>query len=249
MNELLPSPGHRESKGRAGFQTERHEGIEEQLRALCKFRATTKSWDRLAILLWADEWPVPTERYRRAVLAQLPDMPDPNTLWDRQPGTLGDRDPRTLTEDDLDQFDKAAASLAPKYRRLLKRSDRPMAADVTSAVLAMGLGVAETTSREVAGALDRAAPGGPLADPALGPHDPVAELERFRIAVSLWETRRLVKQASAEDLEASRPRVRALLHTGVALPVVAVLLATMAPALGIDALLDALSAGGAIDAT
>ena len=112
MDELLPSPGHRESKGQAGFRTERHDGIEEQLRALCDFRATTKSWNRLAILLWAHEWRVPTERYRRAVLAELPEIPDPNTLWDKRPKTLGERDPRTFTDDELDNFDQAAASLA-----------------------------------------------------------------------------------------------------------------------------------------
>ena len=248
MDELLPSPGHRESRGRAGFRTERHEGIEEQLRALCEFRATTKSWDRLAILLWVDEWPVLTERYRRAVLAELPEMPDPNTLADRRPQTLGERDPRTLTDEELDKFDQAAKSLAPRYRRLLRRRDASLAEDVTSAVFAMGLGIAESTSHEVADALHHAADIGPLLDPALSGHNAVEELERFRTAVSIPKVRALIQLASAEELEVSRPRVRVLLGLG-ALPIVAVMLATVAPALGIDALLDALSAGVAIDAS
>lgn len=249
MDDLLPSPGHRVSRGQAGFRTERHEGMEEQLIALCQFRAVTKSWDRLAILLWADEWRLPTERYRRAVMAQLPEIPDPNTLDDPHSKTLGDRDPTTLTEDELDEFDRAAATVAPKYRRLLRRSDRSLTADVTSAVLAMGVGVAETTSRQVADALDRAVPMAAVVDPAVGLHDPLAELERFRTGFSVWKIRGLIEQARAQDLEASRPRVRALLHVGVAPPVIAVMLATVASALGIDALLDALSAGVATDAT
>lgn len=249
MDELLPSPGHRVSKGRAGFRTERHEGIEEQLLALCEFRATTNSWDRLTILLWAYEWRVPTERYRRAVLAELPEIPDPNALLDRQPKTLGERDPMTLSEDELDKFDRAAVSLAPRYRRLLRRRDESLANDVTSAVFAMAIGAAERTSHMVADALHHAAHIGPLSDPTLSGHDPVAELELFRSAVSMPKLRALIEQASAEELEASRPRVRGLLRSGVAPPIVAVMLATVAPELGIDALLDALSAENAIDAS
>jgi hypothetical protein len=75
------------------------------------------------------------------------------------------------------------------------------------------------------------------------------ELERFRTAFSISKVRGLIEQASAEELEASRPRVRGLLRVGVAPPIVAVLLATVAAALGIDAALDVLSAAVATGAT
>ena len=242
MDELLPSPGRRQSKGRAGFRTERREGIEEQLLALSEFRATTKSWDRLAILLWAHGWHIPTERYRRAILRELPELPDPNTLGDRRPKVLGKRDPQTLTEDELDTFDQAAASLAPRYRPLLASEDRSSVADVTAAVLAMAVGSAEATSAEVADALHRAAPVELAPDPVSAGHGAVDELERFRTAFSMSKVREQVENATAADLEASRTRVRALLRVGVAPPIVAVMLATVASALGIDDVLDWLSA-------
>ena len=235
MDELLPSTGRRVSMGRKGFRTERNEGVAEQLLALCEFRTMTKSWDRLAILLWAGGWPVPVERYRRAVLAELPQTPDPQTLTDRKPKAT-DRDPETFTDDELDKLDQTAAELAPRYRRLLRRSDRHQTADVTSAVLAMGLGVASTTSAEVAGALDRATAAGPH-DAAS--YDPAAEVERFRGIVSIPRVRRLIEQASAAELETARSRVRALLHAGLApMPGAAVVLAMLAESLGIDGALD-----------
>ena len=239
MDELLPSPGRRVSLGRAGTRTERDEGVEGQLLALCQFRRLTKSWDRLAILLWAEGWRVPTERYRRAVLAELPQMPDPTSLWDEHPSALQGRDPESLTEEELDELDRAAATAAPKYRRLLKRQDRSLAADVTSAVLGMALGTTELTSREVADALDRAAVTDLVPSPVGAEHDAVAELERLTQAFSIEKVRRMLEGATIDELEASRMHVRVLLK---AVPprfaIVAVILATLSPDLGLSSALD-----------
>ena len=213
MDELLPSPGRRVSLGRAGTRTERDESVEGQLLAVCEFRGLTKSWDRLATLLWANGWRVPTERYRRAVLAELPRIPDPNSLSDEHPRTLQGRDPKSLSEEELDELDRAAGTVAPTYRHLLNRQDRWLAADATSAVFAMALGTTESTSREVADALDRAAVADLVPSPVGSEHDAVAELERLRQAFSIEKVRRMLEQATVDELEASRMRVRVLLQT------------------------------------
>jgi hypothetical protein len=40
----------------------RASGVEGKLLALCDFSSETKSWNRLAILLWVDSWPIAIER-------------------------------------------------------------------------------------------------------------------------------------------------------------------------------------------
>lgn len=241
MDGLLPSPGRRVSLGRRGFQTEPNDDAERQLLALCEYRTLTKSWDRLAILLWAYAWNVSTERYRRAAFAELPQLPDPNTLWDPQPKPL-ERDPASLSDEELDKYDQAAASRAQTYRAFLQPADRRSAADVTSAVFSMALGTAEATTPAVAEALDRAAVAVVTTGSPEVPHDIVAELDLFRKSFSIEKIRERLEQATSDELEASRGLVRvlsALVPSDA--PIVAVMLAMLAEDLGLDWLGDAAS--------
>jgi hypothetical protein len=103
MDGLIPSTATQISVGRAGFVTAKDARAEEQLLAVCRLREKTKSWDRLAVLLWLDDWAIEPERVRRAILSWLPPAPP----WQR------------LDDTDLDRLDAIARRRGPPLARRL----------------------------------------------------------------------------------------------------------------------------------
>ena len=200
MDGLLPATAEQRSLGRHGFETVRRPGVEDQLLALCRFRAQTKSWDRLAILLWLDGWQIKTDRLRRAILKEIG---DPTGL------------PLDLASDEgLDKLDEYAQRRGPAFSRRvgLGRVGPAAAANGTMAALEIAFGVAEWDEEaaqaieHIAG-LDRArtdAIGD--AEPWLdGPARPSVDLSGFA-----FRAPDLVRGAPQAELEAARPRARAI---------------------------------------
>jgi hypothetical protein len=199
MDGLLPATAEQHSIGRHGFETVRRPGVEDQLLALCRLRAQTKSWDRLATLLWFDRWPIAADRLRRAVLA---DLPDPATLRLNPTSDGG-----------LDRLDEYARKLGPRFARRsgLGRVGPAAAANGYMAGLAAFVGGPPLDEEgaqavESLAGLSRAREdtfegAAPWLD---GPAHPGVELPD---AAGLRE---LVGRASEADLEAARPRARFL---------------------------------------
>jgi hypothetical protein len=199
MDGLLPPTAEQHSVGRRGFESHRLPGAEDQLLALCRLRQSTKSWDRLAILLWLDGREIATDRLRYAVLGELPD-----------PAKLK-LNPRT--EKGLDRLDEYARKLGPAFARRagLGRVGPEAAANGYLAALTAVLGGA-SLEEEAAGAIeplaglprariDTIGDNGPWLN---GPAEPEIELPMVA------KLRGLVSRASEAELEAARPRARFL---------------------------------------
>ncbi len=61
------------------------EGVVPQLLALCRWRHYTKRHDPLAVLLWFEGWPIPTDRVRQALRAWAPKtVPEVSTVAERE---------------------------------------------------------------------------------------------------------------------------------------------------------------------
>lgn len=207
MDGLLPAIADQHSLGRHGFETVRRPGVADQLIALCRLRARTKSWDRLAVLLWLDRWPITADRLRRAVLA---DLLDPATLR-LNPGT----------DAGLDRLDEYSRKLGPRFARRsgLGRVGSRAAASGYLAGLAAFLG-GPPLDEEGAQAVEKLAGlsrarkdtfegAAPWLD---GPAHPGVELP------DAAELRELAGEASEAELEAARPRARFL---AIDLPLIA----------------------------
>ncbi len=200
VNRLLPRTAEQRSIGRHGFETIRRSGVEDQLLALCRLREQTKSWDRLAILLWLDGWPITTDRLRRALLDELPD-----------PARLG-VSPRT--EKGLDRLDKYARRFGPAFARRagLGRVGPATAANAAMAGIVAALGgepydeegavSIERTAGLTRGRTDTLGDAGPWLS---GPAAPTVDLTDFA-----REIRRLVQNATESELARARPRGRML---------------------------------------
>ena len=198
---LLPSTAEQRSVGRHGFETVRLPGAENQLLALCRLRAQTKSWDRLAILLWLDNWQVSTDRLRRAMLEELG---DPRELELNPASDAG-----------LDQLDEYAKRRGPAFARRagLGHVGPTAAADGVMAALSVTFGGAPW-DEEAAQAIERLAglsrartdavgDAGPWLD---GPAAPPIDLSGFA-----FKAPELVRRATQAELDAARPRARALI--------------------------------------
>lgn len=199
MDGLLPPTADQHSVGRHGFESVRRPGVEDQLLALCRLRAQTKSWDRLAILLWLDRWEITTDRIRRAVLCELP---DPAMLKLNPAGERG-----------LDRLDRYAQKLGPAFARRagLGHVGPEAAASGYFDALVAALG-GEPLEEETAQAVEPLAglsrartdtldESGPWLD---GSADPGIELP------DAARLRKLVSRASEAELEAAQRRARFL---------------------------------------
>jgi hypothetical protein len=199
MDGLLPPTAQQRSVGRHGFETVRRPGVEEQLLALCRLRGKTKSWDRLAILLWLERLEITTDRLRRAVLCELPD-----------PAMLK-LDP--TSESGLDRLDRYALKLGPAFARRA----------------GLGHVGPDAAAGGYFDALVAALGGEPLDEQAAQAVEPLAGLSRARTdtlgASGPWldgstdpgvllpdaaRLRALVSRASETQLEAARGRARFL---------------------------------------
>jgi hypothetical protein len=204
MDGLLPPTGEQVSVGRRGFATVRASRVEEQLLALCDFRSETKSWNRLAILLWVGGWPITIERLKAAVLAEMPgriDVPRDNDKV-------------------FDQVDELARRRGPGLVRQLSlgRIGPRVAAEATYLALLQGLGrlgeldeTGELAVRRAAG-LTRSS-SSDADDPAPGPAGPASR--SFGEFLGLFPVARLhavVEGASGALFLAARPRSRLLLR-------------------------------------
>jgi hypothetical protein len=166
--------------------------------ALCRLREKTKSWDRLAILLWLDGWQVAFDRLRRAVLSDLPD-----------PAKLG---VDATTDEGLDKLDEFARKRGPAFARRagLGRVGPAAAQNAILAALAAGLGGAPF-DEEAATSIERVAGLARARTDALGDTGPwltgsAAPVDLTGIAV---RSRELAQHATRADFEAARPRARA----------------------------------------
>jgi hypothetical protein len=197
---LLPPTAEQRSVGRHGFETVRLPGAENQLLALCRLRAQTKSWDRLAILLWLDSWQISSDRLRRAMLEELGDP--------RELGLDPSRDA------DLDKLDEYAQRRGPAFARRagLGHVGPTAAADGVMAALSVTFGGAPW-DEEAAQAMERLAglsrartdaigDAGPWLD---GPAAPPIDLSGFA-----FKAPELIRRATQAELDAARPRARAL---------------------------------------
>jgi len=200
MDRLLPSTGEQLSAGRHGFVTARQPRVTEQLLALCRWRRQTKSWHKLAVVLWAEGWPIDVERVRTAVLAWFPATPLP-------------ADP---TDEQLDDWSRLAARLAPKLGALLGLGRvGPAAADgLYQGILIMAGQGAESLDEEGAAAIESAAGMRPRARiDRLSDQGPwltgsaLDGLSAMRGRFTRDRLRSLVQLATAAELEAVRPRV------------------------------------------
>jgi hypothetical protein len=191
VDGLLPPTAHQRSRGRHGFVSEPREGVVEQLLALCQHRAQTKSRDRLAMLLWFDGWPIPTGRIRCAVLRAWPD-----------PARLASD---LSTERGLDILDRFAREFGPPLLREtgLLRLRRDAAANATYDAVGLAMG-AFGIDDEAAAQLQKIL----AIDPAITEARP--DPRSPDVYGMLVRCRRLVEQASADDLETARPRARRL---------------------------------------
>jgi hypothetical protein len=200
MNGLLPPTAEQRSVGRHGFETVRRPGLEDQLLALCRLRAQTKSWNRLAILLWLDGWQIATDRLRRALQDELPD-----------PARLG-LNPRT--EKGLDRLDEYARRFGPAFARRagLGRVGPTIAANAAMAGIVAALGgepydeedavSIERVTGLTRGRTDTVGDAGPWLS---GPAAPTVDLTDFARRI-----RRLVQNTTESELSAARPRARML---------------------------------------
>lgn len=208
VDGLLPHTAEQRSVGRHGFETVRHTGVEDQLIALCGMRQATKSWNRLAILLWLDRWEISSDRLRRAVIKELGD-PAKSGLDGR-------------SDEGLDKLDEYARRRGPAFARRagLGHVGPAAAADGVMAALAVTFG-GTPFDEEAAQAIERVA-GLPRARsdaigdaaPWLdGPAAPPIDLSGFALAAP-----ELVREATQAELEAARPRARVMV---VDMPLVA----------------------------
>lgn len=191
VDGLLPPTADQRSHGRHGFVSERREAVAEQLLALCRHRTQTKSRDRLAMLLWLDGWPIPTDRLRRAVLRRWPDPA-------RVPIDL-------RTERGLDVLDRFARNFGPAILRdaglVGLRSDDAANATYDAVGVAVGaFGIDDEAAAQLQKIL--------AIDPALTQTRP--DPRSPDVSGLLVRCRRLVQEASADDLETARPRARRL---------------------------------------
>jgi hypothetical protein len=204
IDGLLPPTGEQVSAGRRGFATVRASGVEEQLLALCDLRKETKSWNRLAILLWVDSWPITIKRLRAAVLAEMPRQIDVSRPSDKV----------------FDQVDKLARRRGPGLARQLSlgRIGPGVAAEATYLALLQALGtlgeldeIGERTVRRAAGLsrIESSHAADPVREPA-GPASP-----SFGEFIGLFPVARLhaaVEGASEAVILAARKTARLLLR-------------------------------------
>ncbi len=203
VDGLLPRTAQQVSLGRHGFVTERAPGVTPQLLALCQLRRQTKSRHKLAVLLWAEGWPIDTERVRKAVLAWFPTDPLPAHPSDHQ----------------LDEWSRLAERMAPKLGAMLGlgRVGPEVADGLFQGMLLMAGQGADSLDEDGAAAIERAAGMAPRArrdrlDDA-GPWltgDALDGLVVMR-AFTRDRLRSLVASATVDDLRAARPRVRFIL--------------------------------------
>jgi hypothetical protein len=199
MAGLLPATADQRSLGRHGFETLRRPGVEDQLIALCRLRQATKSWDRLAVLLWLEGWQIATDRLRRAIIE---DLGDPSKL-----GLDGSND------ETLDKLDQYARRQGPRFARRagLGHVGPTSAAEGVMAALSVTLGGA-LWDEEAAQAIERVAgltrarsdsigDAPPWLD---GPAAPSIDLSGFA-----FRAPDLVRHATQSQLEAARPCARA----------------------------------------
>ncbi len=201
MAGLLPRTGEQVSVGRHGFTTERQPGVAEQLLALCRLRQRTKSWGKLAVLLWAEGWLVNVERVRAAVLAWFPTTPLPTHPTEKQ----------------LDQWAALANRLAPKFGAVLGlgRIGPDVSDGLYQGVLvSAGLG-SSYLDEEGAVAIEVAAGMAPRARTdrwnGLGPWltgSALTGLDVLGRSYSIERLRSLTESASDAELQRARPLVR-----------------------------------------
>lgn len=205
VDGLLPPTGEQVSAGRRqGFATVRTPGVEEQLLALCDVRRETKSWNRLAILLWVDGWPITIERLKTAVLAEMPGRIDVSGPSDKV----------------FDQVDELARRRGPGlFRQLsLGRIGPRVAAEATYLALLQGFGrlgeldeTGERTVRRAAG-LTRSS-SSDADDPAPEPAGPASRsFGEFLGLFPVAHLHAVVEGASGVVILAARPRARLLLR-------------------------------------
>jgi len=228
-NGLLPPTGEQVSAGgRRGFATVRTSGVEEQLLALCDLRRDTKSWNRLAILLWVDGWPVTIERLKAAVLAEMPGQFDVSRGNDRL----------------FDRLDELAQRRGPSLAKELSlgRLGPGVAADATYIALLQGLGrldeldeTGELAIRRAAGlsrsaSIQADAPTPESADPS------APSFGEFFGQFSVVRLRAVVEGASGAVILEARPRARIVLRDLPALVRTGELLGGRAAARSLDGL-------------
>jgi hypothetical protein len=205
---LLPPTAEQHSAGRHGFETVRLPGAEDQLIDLCRLRAQTKSWDRLAILLWLDSWQITSDRLRRAVLKELG---DPSKL---------DLDP--ASDAGLDKLDEYAKRRGPAFARRAGLGHVGPAAAADGAMAALGVtfgGIpwdeAAAQAMEPLAGLTRARTDA-IGDAAPWLRDrpsPPIDLSGFALRAP-----ELVRLATQAELDTARPRARVI---AVDMPLVA----------------------------
>lgn len=203
MDGLVPPTSRQVSVGRRGFTSVREPGVEEQLLALCHLRRETKSWDRLAILLWLDGWPVAADRLKSALLAELPVAPEK----------------RRWTEKELDQLGVIADRRGPSLAQRLGigRIGRRVAADGLYLLVSIALGTVRGVDEDAARTIERVAGMDPRARTdtidGVGPWltgSAAAGLDGFARAFSISRVQDLVEEATDADLAAARERARFL---------------------------------------
>lgn len=198
MDGLLPATAEQRSLGRHGFETVRLPGAEDQLLALCRLRQTTKSWNRLAVLLWLGGWQISTDRLKRAVIE---DLGDPSKLR-----------LNAASDEGLDKLDEYARRRGPGFARRagLGHVGPTSAAEGVMAALTVSFGGAEW-DEEAAQAIERLAGLTRARTDAIGdappwldgPAAPSIDLSGFA-----FRAPELVRHATKAKLEAARPRAR-----------------------------------------
>jgi hypothetical protein len=178
--------------------------VTAQLLALCQLRRETKSWDRLAILLWLDGYDIPVERVRAAVLAGLP-----RRQW------------RRLTEKRLDELDRLARAKgsAVVSRLGIGRVGRHVAGEAMAVVLFVAVGATRKLDDTAAGLVERIGFVPPRARhqaiDGVGPfltEPAVTWLAPWARTFSSVNIRRVVDQATEADFLAARSRAWALVR-------------------------------------
>ena len=202
MAGLLPR-SQRLSQGRGrGFRFDMAPGTYEQLCALCRLRAVTKSSDGLRILLWLEGWPVDQEAARDSVLARFPSPA-------RQ----------RRSESMLDRLSRQAAEAGPRLARrlLLGRIGRTVSADGADLALQMAFGFTRSVSPAQAIELESVTGLRPRArgDTVAGAApwltgETSRDLTRLARAWSIRKVRDCVSQATSDELDRARPFARAL---------------------------------------